>query len=106
MGIVMSNERPPRDKKASRNQPGNAQFADNVRPLHRDKPPLQGRKPLPRDGKLPSVSRHQEAAGLQADDTPRQETNDVLVLLEENARLRKLAVRLSNILGDLPARDA
>jgi hypothetical protein len=26
----------------------------------------------------------------------------VVVLLEENARLRKLAVKLSNLLGDLP----
>jgi hypothetical protein len=26
------------------------------------------------------------------------------VLLEENARLRKLAVKLSNLLGDLPER--
>jgi hypothetical protein len=31
------------------------------------------------------------------------EANDLLRLLEENARLRKLAVKLSNLLGDLPA---
>jgi hypothetical protein len=104
MGIVMSIERPPRDKKASRDHFGNARYADNVRPLHRDKAPLP--KPPPREGEFPSISRHQEAAGLQADDAPRQEANDVLLLLEENARLRKLAVRLSNILGDLPAKDA
>jgi hypothetical protein len=30
------------------------------------------------------------------------EANDLLRLLEENARLRKLAVKLSNLLGDLP----
>jgi hypothetical protein len=30
------------------------------------------------------------------------EANDLLPLLEENARLRKLAVKLSNLLGDLP----
>jgi hypothetical protein len=29
-----------------------------------------------------------------------------LLLLEENARLRKLAVKLSNLLGDLPERAA
>jgi hypothetical protein len=29
-----------------------------------------------------------------------------MLLLEENARLRKLAVKLSNLLGDLPERDA
>jgi hypothetical protein len=28
--------------------------------------------------------------------------DDILSLLEENARLRKLAVKLSNIIGDLP----
>jgi len=44
----------------------------------------------------------EEAAGLQADESPQQETNDLLLLLEENARLRKLAVKLSNLLGDLP----
>lgn len=32
--------------------------------------------------------------------------NDLLRLLEENARLRKLAVKLSNLLGDLPERGA
>jgi hypothetical protein len=30
----------------------------------------------------------------------------LLQLLEENARLRKLAVKLSNLLGDLPERTA
>jgi hypothetical protein len=32
------------------------------------------------------------------------EATDFLQLLEENARLRKLAVKLSNLLGDLPER--
>jgi len=32
------------------------------------------------------------------------EATDLLRLLEENARLRKLAVKLSNLLGDLPER--
>jgi hypothetical protein len=44
----------------------------------------------------------EEVAGLQKDDSPHQETDDLLVLLEENARLRQLAVLLSNLLGDLP----
>ena len=34
------------------------------------------------------------------------EANDLLRLLEQNARLRKLAVKLSNLLGDLPERAA
>ncbi len=44
-----------------------------------------------------------EAAKLGADRPPRREADDLLLLLEENARLRKLAVKLSNLLGDLPA---
>jgi hypothetical protein len=34
------------------------------------------------------------------------QANDLLLLLEQNARLRKLAVKLSNLLGDLPERAA
>jgi hypothetical protein len=44
----------------------------------------------------------EELAGLQTDQSPHRETSDLLLLLEENARLRKLAVQLSNLLGDLP----
>jgi hypothetical protein len=44
----------------------------------------------------------EEVAGLQGDESLRRETNELLLLLEENARLRKLAVQLSNIVGDLP----
>ena len=54
------------------------------------------------DGLGPAL---EEVAGLQRDESPHQETNDLLLLLEENARLRKLAVQLSNLLGDLPARE-
>jgi len=35
-------------------------------------------------------------------ESPHQESRDLLLLLEENARLRKLAVEISNLLGDLP----
>ena len=41
----------------------------------------------------------EEAAGLESQ---KMEGNDLMLLLEENARLRKLAVKLSNLLGDLP----
>jgi hypothetical protein len=44
----------------------------------------------------------EEVVGFKRDESAHQETNDLLLLLEENARLRKLAVQLSNILGDLP----
>jgi hypothetical protein len=38
----------------------------------------------------------------RGDEPPHQETNDVQELIQKNALLRKLAVRLSNLLGDLP----
>ena len=44
-----------------------------------------------------------EVDGLRGDEAP-QEADNIPVLLEENARLRKLAVKLSNLLGDLPER--
>jgi len=45
----------------------------------------------------------EEAAGLQESPQTQGTCDDLLVLLEENARLRKLAIKLSNLLGDLPA---
>jgi hypothetical protein len=45
----------------------------------------------------------EEVAELQRDESPHQEANDLLLLLEENAQLRKLTVQLSNLLGDLPS---
>jgi hypothetical protein len=33
-------------------------------------------------------------------------TNSVGALLDENARLRKLAIQLSNMLGNLPTKDS
>ena len=48
----------------------------------------------------------EEDAGLQEYPQPDGTSSDLLVLLEENARLRKLAVKLSNLLGDLPVRAA
>jgi hypothetical protein len=47
----------------------------------------------------------EEAEGFQGDQLPPRTANDFLRLLEENSKLRKLAVKLSNLLGDLPARD-
>ena len=82
--------------------------ANNVLPLRQDnaRPPA-GKSPLGDDEFFAALSPLlEEADGLRGDAPPRPETNDFLRLLEENARLRKLAVRLSNLLGDLPARDA
>ena len=82
-----------------------ATTADKVLPLRQDNaPPLAAKSPPADDELFAALSPLlEEADGLRRDDAPRQETNDFLRLLEENARLRKLAVRLSNLLGDLPA---
>ena len=59
--------------------------------------------PLPVDELLTALSPLlDEVDGLREDEALHQETNNVGLLLEENARLRKLAVKLSNLLGDLP----
>ena len=47
----------------------------------------------------------EEAATFKDDEFPRQGLYNVLSLSRENARLRALAVELSNLLGDLPVRD-
>ena len=47
----------------------------------------------------------EEAATFPDDASPRQGIHNARSLLEENARLRALAVKLSNLLGDLPVRE-
>ena len=84
----MSIEHPPHDKQSARRDTfRNAEHAGNEL--------LTALSPL-----------LDEVDGLRADETLHQETNNVVQLLEENARLRKLAVKLSNLLGDLPAQGA
>jgi hypothetical protein len=57
-----------------------------------------------RDQLLAALSPLLEEAGAFASRQP--DAGDLLRLLEENARLRKLAVKLSNLLGDLPEQGA
>lgn len=57
-----------------------------------------------RDEFLAALSPLLEEVGIF--ESQQAEANDLLRLLEENARLRKLAVKLSNLLGDLPERAA
>ena len=47
----------------------------------------------------------EETATIKDDDLPHQGLHNVLSLAKENARLRALAVGLSNLLGDLPVRE-
>ena len=80
------------------------EYADNVLPLHEYRAALRaGESPHRGDKFFAALSPLlEEVDSLQADEPPYREGNDILLLLEENARLRKLAVRLSNLLGDLP----
>jgi hypothetical protein len=47
----------------------------------------------------------EEAATSTHNDPPGQEPHNLLSLSKENARLRALAVGLSNLLGNLPVRE-
>ena len=97
----MSIEHSLQNKHARRDGYRGAGYTDNVVSFRQDNVFQGGRPPQRSDEFLAVLSPLlEEAAGLRRD--PRQETNDYLVLLEENARLRKLAIQLSNLLGDLP----
>ena len=101
----MSIEHPPHDKPARREAFRNVEHAGNVVPLREDNSVHQPNDaPHQGDELLTALSPLlDEVDGLRGDDALHQETDNVVVLLEENARLRKLAVKLSNLLGDLPA---
>jgi hypothetical protein len=75
--FVMSIEYPPLEQRARAAELQGDPHADHVPPLRQDN-------------------------ALPANESPHRETSDIVLLLEENARLRKLAVQLSNLLGDLP----
>jgi len=103
----MSIEHPPPRKQSRLNEFRDAEYADEVLALHKDNAPLEEHESLRGGDEFfaalsPPV---EEAARLQGDPSPRQEARDLVRLLAENARLRKLAVQLSNLLGDLPQRD-
>ena len=44
----------------------------------------------------------EEPATVSDDEAPHQETDNVILLREANARLRAFAIQLSNLVGDLP----
>ena len=101
---VMSIEHPPHDRQARRDAFRDVEHADNVVPLREGNDVLQADEaPHQGDELLTALSPLlDEVDGLRGDEALHQETDNVVVLLEENARLRKLAVKLSNLLGDLP----
>jgi hypothetical protein len=99
---VMSIE-PPHDRQARRDAFRIVGHADNVVPLREDDSVCQAIDAPPQDDELLTALSPllDEVDGLRSDEAP-QEVDNIPVLLEENARLRKLAVKLSNLLGDLP----
>ena len=100
----MSIEYPPHDRPARRNAFQSVEPADNVVPLREDSSArLASDAPHQGDELLTALSPLlDEVDELREDGAQLQEANNIPVLLEENARLRKLAVKLSNLLGDLP----
>lgn len=104
----MSIEHPPHDKQVRREAFRNVEHAGNVVPLREDNYARQANEaPHQGDELLTALSPLlDEVDGLREDEALHQETDNVVLLLEENARLRKLAVKLSNLLGDLPERGA
>ena len=99
----MSIEHPPHDKPARRNAFQNLGHADNVVPLREgnevrqaiEAPPVEA--PHQDDELLTALSPLlDEVDGLRGDAALLQETNNIPVLLEENARLRRLAVKLKS----------
>ena len=103
----MSIEYKPHDDQARRDTLRIVEPADNVVQLREESsmaPTVEA--PPPIDELLIALSPLlDEVDGLRDDQAPRAADN-IPVLLEENARLRKLAVKLSNLLGDLPERSA
>ena len=102
----MSIEYPPHDSQVRREAFRVVEHNDNVVPLREDNGVRQTVDVLPpADDLLTALSPLlDEVDGLRSNETSR-EAGNIPVLLEENARLRKLAIKLSNLLGDLPERS-
>jgi hypothetical protein len=101
---VMSIEHPPHDEQVRHDGFRTVERAGNVVPLRENNEMRQANEPAHQDGELLAALSPllDEVDGLRGNEAPHRETENVTVLLEENARLRKLAVKLSNLLGDLP----
>jgi hypothetical protein len=103
----MSIEFKPQDSRALRDTLRIVEPADKVVHLREDSSMVPtAEAPPPIDELLVALSPLLDEVDGLRDDEAAQETSNLSMLLEENARLRKLAVKLSNLLGDLPARGA
>lgn len=98
----MSIEHPPYHGQARVIAYRHVQHANNVVRLHEARQPDQMDEEL-----LAALSPLlDEVDGLRANQAQVQDASNVRRLLEENTKLRQLAVKLSNLLGDLPKRSA
>ena len=98
----MSIEHPPYHGQARVIAYRHVQHANNVVRLH------GARQPDQMDEKLLAALSPllDEVDGLRANQPQVQDASNVRRLLEENTKLRQLAVKLSNLLGDLPKQSA
>jgi hypothetical protein len=105
--IVMSTEFSTRYRQAGVDAFRDAGHRDNVVPLRQGRDARQtDEAPHRGDELLAALSPLlDEVDGLRKYQA-QHDTNNVGRLLEENTRLRKLAVKLSNLLGDLPKQSA
>ena len=104
----MSIEYPPHHGQARVVAYRNVGRAGNVVPLHETIHLLQPDKAPDRDEKLLAALSPllDEVDGLRNNQAQPQDAANVGRLIEENTRLRRLAVKLSNLLGDLPKQSA
>ena len=82
--------------------------ADNVVPLHEAGYARPAEEPPGADEKLLAALSPllDEVDGLRGNQAQAQDASNVRLLIEENTKLRQLAVKLSNLLGDLPKQSA
>jgi hypothetical protein len=104
----MSTEHPPHHEQARVIPYRGILRNDNVVPLHADSyarhaddTPYLGEELLAALSPLLD-----EVDGLRKNQAQVRDASNVRLLLEENTRLRQLAVKLSNLLGDLPKQSA
>ncbi len=81
--------------------------ADDVFPLREENAVSHGVELSHRDEEFVDIlsAALEETKRPQEDESHFGEDNDARLLLKKNAWLRKLAIRLSNLLGDLPRRE-